>query len=101
MLNFAGEVFADVPGVGLLHVGLHLAGFQDCVSHHATHADSVMVGSTSHLPTAPPSLIRAVTKAADDLRDKTDLVAQELLDPWLPPFYEDTSPLYNKVVRHR
>ena len=99
MNKFAGEVFAEVPGVRVLQVGLHLAGFGDCVSHHATHADSVMAGSTSHLPTAPPLLIRAVTTAAEDLKAKTDRVAQELLDPWLPPFYEDTTPLYDKVMQ--
>ena len=99
MLNFAGELFTEDGRIGPLDVGLQLAGFAECVSHHATHADPVLAGKTSHLPTAPPSLTRAVTAAAPELRDNTDRVARQLLDPWLPPFYEDAIPLYDKVMR--
>lgn len=99
MLNFAGRLFCAAPDAGALNAGLHLAGFGGCVSHHATHADSVMTGRTSHLPTAPPYLMRAVTTSAQDLTEHTDGIARQLLDPWLPPFYEDSTPLYDKVLR--
>jgi hypothetical protein len=98
MLRFAGEVFSDLPDVGSLHAGLHLAGFGECVSHHATHAEEVMIGKTAHLPTAPAYLLRAVTTEAAELSDDDGPVACRLLDPWLPVFYEDRRPLYEKVL---
>jgi hypothetical protein len=98
MLRFAGELFSDLPDVGPLHAGLHLAGFGECVSHYATHAEEVMIGKTAHLPTAPAHLLRAATTEADALTDDDGPVPRRLLDPWLPMFYEDRQPLYEKVL---
>lgn len=98
MLRFSGEVFGEVPAVGSLNAGLHLAGFGACVSHHATHAEDSMIGSTAHLPTAPPTLRRTVVTDAAGLTDDDGPVARRLLDPWLPKFYEDPTPLWQKVL---
>jgi hypothetical protein len=101
MLRFAAEVFSDVRRVETLHAGLHLAGFGGCVSHHATHAEEIMIGNTSHLPSAPAYLLNAVATTARELTSADSQVARRLLDPWLPAFYEDRTPLYDKVLVQR
>jgi len=98
MLHLAGHVFAEAPHLGPLHAGLHLAGFSECVSQYATQAEPD-IGSTSHLPTAPPYLMRAITTSAQDLTDRTDRVTCQVLDPWLPAFYDDNTSLYEKVLQ--
>jgi hypothetical protein len=39
--------------------------------------------------------------SADDLTGDHAQVARRLPDPWLPAFYDDRTPLYDKVLTQR
>ena len=95
MLAIAGEYFTEVEGAGLLLVGLQLYGLQDAKSEFATHRKALPFPD---VPGAADGVSSDARVSAAGLRDTPEATARQLMERWLPSFYEDPEDLFQRIV---
>jgi len=84
-LAFVGELYAADAAVQL-DVAIHIAGFSEAVSYHASGAEAGL--PVKHLPRATHGDLRLVTVNSEELRGHPEATARKLIEHWLVPFYE-------------
>jgi hypothetical protein len=100
MLSLAGEYFRDVSGGGHLFTELSLAGFSHAKSQFALQSmdQGVVDLEAERLPDAPPNFASSTLTSSAELRDTPEHTARQLLERWLPPFYEDDRDLFDWLI---
>jgi len=87
MLAIAGEYFATVPAATMLVVALRMTGFENALAEAATrNRPDVRPGG----PSAPHGLTNETQWPARTVREKPDVVAEQLIERWLPAFSAGT-----------
>jgi hypothetical protein len=81
--GIAGQVFADMDGVGMIRAVIEFLGFDGAVPFADTDGARIWGAPIAHIADA--------TTDAAELRDDPAAVAQRLVDPWLAAFCDDAS----------
>lgn len=88
----AGQILADMDGVGIVHAVIEFDGFAEAVSFSDTDAAGVWgAPEYSRMRRVPASYLGDAMTDVLDLRDEPLVVARRLLDPWLAAFCDDDS----------
>jgi hypothetical protein len=87
----AGEIFAEMDAVGMVHIVIELVGFADAISDGDASSGLWGEPEYSRMLRAPISYLGAELTDLTELRNDPLATAQRLIDPWLAAFCSDAS----------